>query len=206
MIGCVFALTSLFGNNWILRLGIGVLAVSAFIALRAVKQEVVEARKEGHAQLLAGEQTHQELLNETRDFATVVSEVMTQRNNSLAAELTSTRTDLAEARAEVVTQNQTIGEQLGVISTLKGDLAAAHIERDELATEVAELVAFVDSLDDSDESDSGKSDSADVIGLPRRVRRPVRSDVWGTEELPSVAEMVQFDAKDLGKTQVRKQA
>src|SRR5664279_2291482 len=54
-VGSAFALSSLFGNIWFGRLGIVVLALAAFVALRAAWHEVLDTRLQGHGQLLAAE-------------------------------------------------------------------------------------------------------------------------------------------------------
>jgi hypothetical protein len=187
-VGCAFAFSSLFGNIWFGRLGIVVLAVAAFVALRAARLEVLDARLEGHGQLLAAENRHQELLFETRQSATIVREVLRKRNSVLEETLTSTRTDLVATRTEVIQRNKLLAEQLRVLSTMRGDLVAARIERDELVGNVAALLDRVEKLEES-----VQSGSAEVLNLPRRVRRPGRPENWRTEELPSVAEMVQLD-------------
>ena len=188
-VGSAFALASLFGNIWFGRLGIVVLAFAAVVALRAAWQEVADARLEGHGRLLAAETTHQELLFETRQSATIVREVLRKRNSVLTDTLTATRTDLAVTRAEVIQRNKLIAEQIRVLSTMRGDLAAARIERDELVGDVAALVSRVERL----EANAVASESAEVLNLPRRVRRPSRSETWSTDDLPSVAEMVQLE-------------
>lgn len=185
--GCVLALFALLGDVWVARLGIVVLAFSALVALRAAWEEVGAARTDGHAQLLAGEKLHQELLVETRQSATIVREVLRKRNTVLAESLAAARTDLAASQVELAGRNRVVAEQLRMISTMRGDLAAARIERDELAEDVAVLM-------DRIERGSVGSESAEVFSLPRRVRRPARSESWLTTELPSVAEMVQYDA------------
>jgi hypothetical protein len=190
----------LFGNIWFGRLGIVVLAVAAVVALRAARAEVLDARLEGHAHLLAAENRHQDLLYETRQSATIVREVLRKRNSVLAETLTSTRTDLVATRTEVIQRNKLIAEQLRVLSTMRGDLAAARIERDDLVGNVAALIDRVERLEQS-----VQSGSAEVLNLPRRVRRPGRPENWRTEELPSVAEMVQLDVKSPA-TPVWKQA
>ena len=199
-VGSAFALSSLFGNIWFGRLGIVVLAVAAVVALRAARHEVLDARLEGHGHLLAAENRHQDLLFETRQSATIVREVLRKRNSVLAETLTSTRTDLVATRTEVIQRNKLIAEQLRVMSTMRGDLAAARIERDELVSTVAALVDRVERLEAS-----VQSGSAEVLNLPRRVRRPGRPEDWRTEELPSIAEMVQLDVKSPA-TPVWKQA
>ena len=189
-VGSAFALSSLFGNVWFGRLGIVVLAFAAFVAMRAAWHEVVDAKLEGHGHLLAAENLHQELLFETRQSATIVREVLRKRNSVLAETLASTRTDLAASRSEVIQRNKLIAEQLRVLSTMRGDLAASRIERDELAGDVAALVDRVERLEDNAQSGT----TAEVLNLPRRVvRRTGRPEDWRTAELPSVAEMVQLD-------------
>jgi hypothetical protein len=200
-VGSAFALSSLFGNIWFGRLGIVVLALAAFVALRAAWHEVIDARLEGHGQLLAAENRHQELLFETRQSATIVREVLRKRNSVLSETLTSTRTDLVATRAEVIQRNKLIAEQLRVLSTMRGDLAAARIERDELVGDVASLVDRVERL----EENVRPTATAEVLNLPRRLHRPGRSEDWRTDELPSVAEMVQLDVKSPA-TPVWKQA
>lgn len=187
-VGSAFALSSLFGNIWFGRLGIVVLAFAAFVALRAAWREVLDAKLEGHGQLLSAENRHQELLFETRQSATIVREVLRKRNSVLAETLASTRTDLAASRSEVIQRNKLIAEQLKVLSTMRGDLAAARIERDELVGDVTALVHRVERLEDG-----AQTGTAEVLNLPRRVRRPGRPENWRTDELPSVAEMVQLD-------------
>ncbi len=199
-VGGAFAFSSLFGNIWFGRLAILVLALASIVALRAAWHEVVDARLDGHGQLLAAENRHQELLFETRQSATIVREVLRKRNSVLAETLTSTRADLVATRAEVIQRNKLIAEQLRVLSTMRGDLAAARIERDELVGDVAALVDRVERLEAS-----VQSGSAEVLNLPRRVRRPGRPANWSTDELPSVAEMVQLDVKSPA-TPVWKQA
>jgi len=199
-VGGAFALSSLFGNIWFGRLGIVVLAFAAFVAVRAAWREVTDSRLEGHGHLLAAENRHQELLFETRQSATIVREVLRKRNSVLSETLASTRTDLAATRSEVIQRNTLIAEQLRVLSTMRGDLAAARIERDELVTDVAALVDRVERLEDNI-----SSGTAEVLNLPRRVRRPGRPEDWRTEELPSVAELVQLDVKSPA-TPVWKQA
>jgi chromosome segregation ATPase len=179
---------SLFGNVWFARVGIAVLVVAAAVAVRAAWDEVGEARLYGHGQLLAAEKHHQELLVETRQSATIVREVLRSRNAVLAETLASVRLDLAASRAELVQQNKAVAEQLRTVSTLRGDLAAARMERDELTEDVGVLLDRVELLEGTAESGS-----AEVLNLPRRVRRPQRHESWGTTELPSVAEMVQLD-------------
>jgi hypothetical protein len=200
-VGSAFALSSLFGNIWFGRLGIVVLALAAFVALRAAWHEVIDARLEGHGQLLAAENRHQELLFETRQSATIVREVLRKRNSVLSETLTSTRTDLVATRAEVIQRNKLIAEQLRVLSTMRGDLAAARIERDELVGDVASLVDRVERL----EENVRPTATAEVLSLPRRLHRPGRSEDWRTDQLPSVAEMVQLDVKSPA-TPVWKQA
>jgi hypothetical protein len=187
-VGCAFALSSLFGNIWFGRLGIAVLALASVIAVREAWREVVDTRLDGHAQLLAGETRHQELLFETRQTATIVRDVLRKRNSVLSETLTSTRTDLEAMRTEVIQRNKLIAEQLRVMSTMRGDLAAARIERDALVGDVAALVDRVARLEES-----LQPGSAEVFSLPRRGRRPGRVEEWRTAELPSVAEMVQLD-------------
>jgi hypothetical protein len=200
-VGSAFALSSLFGNVWFGRLGIVVLAFAAFIAVRAAWHEVVDTKLEGHGNLLSAENRHQELLFETRQSATIVREVLRKRNSVLAETLTSTRTDLAASRSEVIQRNKLIAEQLRVLSTMRGDLAAARIERDELVGDVAALVDRVERLEDS-----VRPSTAEVVNLPRRVvRRSGRPEDWRTDELPSVAAMVQLDVKSPA-TPVWKQA
>lgn len=186
--GCVLALFALLGDVWVARLGIVVLAFAALVALRAAWEEVSVTRKDGHAQLLAGERLHQELLVETRQSASIVREVLRKRNTELTETLVSVRTDLAASKEELIGRNRIVAEQLRMISTMRGDLAAARIERDELAEDVAALMDRVEALGGVVEPDS-----AEVFSLPRRVRRPARTESWRTTELPSVAEMVQFD-------------
>jgi hypothetical protein len=200
-VGSAFALSSLFGNIWFGRLGIVVLALAAFVALRAAWHEVIDARLEGHGQLLAAENRHQELLFETRQSATIVREVLRKRNSVLSETLTSTRIDLVATRAEVIQRNKLIAEQLRVLSTMRGDLAAARIERDELVGDVASLVDRVERL----EENVRPTATAEVLSLPRRLHRPGRSEDWRTDQLPSVAEMVQLDVKSPA-TPVWKQA
>lgn len=187
-VGGAFAFSSLFGNIWFGRVGVVILGLAALVALRAAWREVVEARLDGHGQLLAAENRHQELLFETRQSATIVREVLRKRNSVLSETLTATRTDLAASRTEVIQRNKLIAEQVRVLSTMRGDLAAARIERDELAGDVAALVNRVTRLEES-----SQTASAEVLNLPRRVRRPGRPEEWRTAELPSVAEMVQLD-------------
>ncbi len=200
-VGSAFALASLFGNIWFGRLGTVVLALAAFVALRAAWHEVVDARLEGHGQLLAAENRHQELLFETRQSATIVREVLRKRNSVLSETLTSTRTDLVATRTEVIQRNKLIAEQLRVLSTMRGDLAAARIERDELVGDVAALVDRVSRLEENLQPTA----TAEVLSLPRRLHRPGRSEDWRTAELPSVAEMVHLDVKSPA-TPVWKQA
>jgi hypothetical protein len=200
-VGSAFALSSLFGNIWFGRLGTIALALAAFIALRAAWQEVGDVRLDGHAQLLAAEDRHQELLFETRQSATIVREVLRKRNSVLSETLVSTRTDLVATRTEVIQRNKLIAEQLRVLSTMRGDLASARIERDELVGDVSALVDRVSRL----EENARPTRTAEVLSLPRRVHRPGRSEDWRTEELPSVAGMVQLDVKSPA-TPVWKQA
>ena len=192
-VGSAFALSSLFGSIWFGRLGIVVLAFAAVVAVRAAWQEVVDVKLKGHGQLLSAENRHQELLFETRQSATIVREVLRKRNGVLAETLTSTRTDLAATRSEVIQRNKLIAEQLRVLSTLRGDLVAARIERDELVGDVAALVDRVGRLEESMHAENGQTGTAEVLSLPRRVRRAGRPEDWRTAELPSVAEMVQLD-------------
>ncbi|HEY5485025.1 MAG TPA: hypothetical protein VIK31_14665 [Propionibacteriaceae bacterium] len=199
-VGCAFAASALFGNVWFGRLGIVVLAAASFVAVRAAWNEVVEARLEGHNQLLSAENRHQDLLFETRQSATIVREVLRKRNSVLSETLTATRTDLATTRTEVILRNRLLAEQIRIMSSMRGDLAAARLERDELAGDVAALLDRVERLEDN-----VRSDSAEVLNLPRRVRRPGRPENWSTDELPSVAEMVQLDVKSPA-TPVWKQA
>ncbi|HSN12500.1 MAG TPA: hypothetical protein VLS51_10360 [Propionibacteriaceae bacterium] len=187
-VGCVLALFALLGDVWVARLGIVVLAFAALVALRAAWEEVVITRRDGHTELLAGEKLHQELLAETRQSATIVREVLRKRNAVLAETLVTARTDLAASKEELVGRNRIVAEQLRMISTMRGDLAAVRMERDELAEDVAALMDRVEAL-----GGAVDPDSAEVFSLPRRVRRPARTESWRTTELPSVAEMVQFD-------------
>ncbi len=184
----MLALVSLFGNVWFARTGVAVLLVGSLVAVRAAWDEVSEARLYGHGQLLAAEKHHQVLLVETRQSATIVREVLRSRNAVLAETLASVRTDLAASRSELVQRNKVLAEQLRMISTMRGDLAAVRIERDDLAEDVAAFIERIDLLEEV-----VGSDSAEVVNLPRRVRRHERHDSWLTAELPSVAEMVQHD-------------
>lgn len=186
--GCILALFALLGDLWVARLGIVVLAFAALVALRAAWEEVSTARMDGHAELLAGEKLHQELLVETRQSASIVREVLRKRNAVLTDTLAAARTDLAASRDELVGRNRIVAEQLRMISTMRGDLAAVRMERDELVEDVAALMDRVEAL-----GGAAESESAEVFSLPRRVRRPARAETWRTTELPSVAEMVQFD-------------
>ena len=199
-VGCAFAAASLFGNVWFGRFGIVVLAAASFVAVRSAWNEVIEARLDGHSQLLSAENRHQDLLFETRQSATIVREVLRKRNSVLSETLTATRTDLATTRTEVLQRNRLLAEQIRIMSSMRGDLVAARLERDELVGDVAALVNRVERLEDN-----VRSESAEVLNLPRRVRRPGRSENWSTDELPSVAEMVQLDVKSPA-TPVWKQA
>lgn len=199
-VGCAFATSALFGSMWFARVGLVVLAVAAIIAVRAAWKEVVEARIEAHAQLLAAENHHQELLFETRQSATIVREVLRKRNSVLAETLTATRSDLAITRTEVIERNRLITEQIRVMSAMRGDLAAARVERDELAGHVTMLIGRVSRLEDH-----AASGSAEVLSLPRRVQRPERDAVWHTDELPTVVELPQLEAQSPA-TPVWKQA
>jgi chromosome segregation ATPase len=199
-VGCAFAAASLFGNVWFGRFGIVVLAAASFVAVRSAWNEVIEARLDGHNQLLSAENRHQDLLFETRQSATIVREVLRKRNSVLSETLTATRTDLATTRTEVLQRNRLLAEQIRIMSSMRGDLVAARLERDELVGDVAALVNRVERLEDN-----VRSESAEVLNLPRRVRRPGRSESWSTDELPSVAEMVQLDVKSPA-TPVWKQA
>ena len=199
-VGCAFAVSALFGNEWFGRLGIVVLAAASLVAVRAAWNEVMEARLEGHYQLLSAENRHQDLLFETRQSATIVREVLRKRNSVLSETLTATRTDLATTRTEVTHRNRLLAEQIRIMSSMRGDLAAARLERDELAGDVAALLDRVERLEDN-----LRSDSAEVLILPRRVRRLGPPEDWSTDELPSVAEMVLLDVKSPA-TPVWKQA
>lgn len=199
-VGCAFAASSMFGDVWIGRLGIVLLAAASLVAVRSAWNEVLVARVEGHNQLLAGESRHQDLLFETRQSAVIVREVLRKRNSVLSETLTATRTELATTRTEVLQRNLLLAEQIRMMSSMRGDLVAARLERDELVAEVAALVSRVERLEGSI-----SSESAEVLNLPRRVRRPGRPESWSTDELPSVAEMVQFDVKSPA-TPVWKQA
>ena len=199
-VGCAFAAASLFGNVWFGRFGIVVLAAASFVAVRSAWNEVIEARLDGHNQLLSAENRHQDLLFETRQSATIVREVLRKRNSVLSETLTATRTDLATTRTEVLHRNRLLAEQIRIMSSMRGDLVAARLERDELVGDVAALVNRVERLEDN-----VRSESAEVLNLPRRVRRPGRPESWSTDELPSVAEIVQLDVKSPA-TPVWKQA
>jgi chromosome segregation ATPase len=199
-VGCAFAAASLFGNVWFGRFGIVVLAAASFVAVRSAWNEVIEARLDGHSQLLSAENRHQDLLFETRQSATIVREVLRKRNSVLSETLTATLTDLATTRTEVLHRNRLLAEQIRIMSSMRGDLVAARLERDELVGDVAALVNRVERLEDN-----VRSESAEVLNLPRRVRRPGRPESWSTDELPSVAEMVQLDVKSPA-TPVWKQA
>jgi chromosome segregation ATPase len=199
-VGCAFAAASLFGNVWFGRFGIVVLAAASFVAVRSAWNEVIEARLDGHNQLLSAENRHQDLLFETRQSATIVREVLRKRNSVLSETLTATRTDLATTRTEVLQRNRLLAEQIRIMSSMRGDLVAARLERDELVGDVAALLNRVERLEDN-----VRSESAEVLNLPRRVRRPGRPESWSTDELPSVAEMVQLDVKSPA-TPVWKQA
>ena len=199
-VGCAFAAASLFGNVWFGRFGIVVLAAASFVAVRSAWNDVIEARLDGHNQLLSAENRHQDLLFETRQSATIVREVLRKRNSVLSETLTATLTDLATTRTEVLQRNRLLAEQIRIMSSMRGDLVAARLERDELVGDVAALVNRVERLEDN-----VRSESAAVLNLPRRVRRPGRPESWNTDELPSVAEMVQLDVKSPA-TPVWKQA
>ena len=199
-VGCAFAAASLFGNVWFGRFGIVVLAAASFVAVRSAWNEVIEARLDGHSQLLSAENRHQDLLFETRQSAKIVREVLRKRNSVLSETLTATLTDLATTRTEVLHRNRLLAEQIRIMSSMRGDLVAARLERDELVGDVAALVNRVERLEDN-----VRSESAEVLNLPRRVRRPGRPESWSTDELPSVAEMVQLDVKSPA-TPVWKQA
>lgn len=199
-VGCAFAASSLFGDVWFGRFGIVVLAAASFVAVRSAWNEVIEARLDGHNQLLSAENRHQYLLFETRQSATIVREVLRKRNSVLSETLTATLTDLATTRTEVLQRNRLLAEQIRIMSSMRGDLVAARLERDELVGDVAALVNRVERLEDN-----VRSESAEVLNLPRRVRRPGRPESWSTDELPSVAEMVQLDVKSPA-TPVWKQA
>jgi len=199
-VGCAFAASSMFGNVWVSRLGIVLLAAASFVAVRSAWNEVIEARLDGHSQLLSAENRHQDLLFETRQSATIVREVLRKRNSVLSETLTATLTDLATTRTEVLHRNRLLAEQIRIMSSMRGDLVAARLERDELVGDVAALVNRVERLEDN-----VRSESAEVLNLPRRVRRPGRPESWSTDELPSVAEMVQLDVKSPA-TPVWKQA
>jgi chromosome segregation ATPase len=199
-VGCALAASSMFGNVWVSRLGIVLLAAASFVAVRSAWNEVLEARLDGHNQLLAGENRHQDLLFETRQSAMIVREVQRKRNSVLSETLTATRTELATTRTEVLQRNRLLVEQIRIMSSMRGDLVAARLERDELVGDVAALVNRVERLEDN-----VRSESAEVLNLPRRVRRPGRPESWSTDELPSVAEMVQLDVKSPA-TPVWKQA
>jgi len=176
------------------------LAAASFVAVRSAWNEVIEARLDGHNQLLSAENRHQDLLFETRQSATIVREVLRKRNSVLSETLTATRTDLATTHTEVLQRNRLLAEQIRIMSSMRGDLVAARLERDELVGDVAALVNRVERLEDN-----VRSESAEVLNLPRRVRRPGRPESWSTDELPSVAEMVQLDVKSPA-TPVWKQA
>ena len=199
-VGCAFAASSLFGDVWFGRFGIVVLAAASFVAARSAWNEVIEARLDGHNQLLSAENRHQDLLFETRQSATIVREVLRKRNSVLSETLTATLTDLATTRTEVLQRNRLLAEQIRIMSSMRGDLVAARLERDELVGDVAALLNRVERLEDN-----VRSESAEVLNLPRRVRRPGRPESWSTDELPSVAEMVQLDVKSPA-TPVWKQA
>ncbi len=183
-VGCAFAVSALFGNLWFARLGLVVLAVTAVLAVREGRKEVIDAKLEGHSQLIVAENTHQELLFETRQSATIVRDVLRKRNSVLAETLTATRSDLDITRTEVIERNRLITDQIRVMSAMRGDLAAARVERDELAGHVTMLIGRVSRLEDH-----MTTDSAEVLSLPRRVQRPARDAEWSTDELPAVAEL-----------------
>jgi hypothetical protein len=188
-VGCAFAVSALFGNPWFARVGLVVLAVTAVVAVRAAWKEVVDTKLEGHNQLVVAENTHQELLFETRQSATIVREVLRKRNSVLAETLTATRSELNITRTEVIERNRLITDQIRVMSAMRGDLAAARVERDELAGHVTMLIGRVSRLEDH-----MTTDSAEVLSLPRRVQRPDRDANWDTDELPAVAELPQLPA------------
>lgn len=189
-VGGAFAVSALFGSPWFARAGLVVLAVTAVIAVRAAWKEVVEVKVEGHNQLIVSENTLQELLFETRQSATIVREVLRKRNSVLAETLAATRSELTITRTEVIERNRLITDQIRVMSAMRGDLAAARVERDELAGHVTMLIGRVSRLEDH-----LTTDSAEVLSLPRRVQRPDRDANWDTDELPAVAALPQLPAK-----------
>ena len=188
-IGCAFAVSALLVNPWFARVGLVVLAVTAVLAVREAWKEVVDTKIDGHNQLIATENTHQELLFETRQSAAIVSEVLRTRNSVLAETLTATRSELTVTRAEVIERNRLITDQIRAMSAMRGDLAAARVERDELAGHVTMLIGRVSRLEDH-----MATNSAEVLSLPRRVQRPEREANWDTGELPAVAELPQLPA------------
>lgn len=188
-VGGAFAVSAIFGNLWFARAGLVVLAVTAVLAVREGWKEVIEAKAQSHEQLLSAEARHQELLSETRQSATIVREVLRTRNAVLAETAAAARTELTRARSQIGERDQLITEQTRVMSAMRGDLAAARIERDELSDQVSTLIGRVSRI----EEHVGPA-SAEVLSLPRRVQRPGQVASWETAELPAVAELPQSPA------------
>ncbi|MDO5287312.1 MAG: hypothetical protein Q4G45_10925 [Actinomycetia bacterium] len=179
---------------WVGRLGIAALMVSAAVALYFIWREFQTAKQAYHDRLMVmHERYHDELVDQRAGYELVTSLLRT-RNVQLAGDLADTRADLVEARQELAGQQQ-------LVSTLRGGAAALTAERDELLARLTQPVE--EDLEPEvvpEVSDTEVAHAAEVLTLPRRVRRDsddrLEAEVWGTEEMPSVAALVMADRDD----------
>ena len=178
---------------WVGRLGIAPLLVGAAVALYFSWREFQTSKLAYHARLMVMHERYHEELSAQRTGYELVTSLLRNRNVQLAGDLADTRADLVEARQELAGQQQ-------LVSSLRGGAAALTAERDELLARITQATPELEPEMVPEVSETEVAHAAEVLTLPRRVRRLSddlnEAEVWGTAEMPSVAALVTVDRDD----------
>ncbi len=185
-VGAAVALASAYWSTPIGWIGAAAVVVAALIALRFSWREVKTTRVAGHRDLMLMESRARDVRAKERRIEGLVRDRLRDTNVSLVDQVSSLRAELAADQRE--------------LSKLRGDAVALTEERDRLRVRVEELTALVEKLELQVDGDLDLDSAAEVLSLPRRVRRHQRAlwddtDVWATGEMPSVSDLVQADAE-----------
>lgn len=195
--GTVLAIAAAFGPIWVVRAGIAIAIIAAFLAVRFAWKELGQARKEAGRHSLEQLQAHNVLLTTERERTGQVLQTLRDEN---------TKSDEKVSKLVV-----TIGDLRSELSTLKGDKAALKvdlIERDHrikrLRTELDEALAELAVLKNADgDADvvaiRPKSEVADWDALPSA------EDLWAAGNHPTVVDLQKLANPALAE-ELRKQA
>ncbi len=187
--GTIVGIVAAVFTTWPGRVGLAVVVAVAWAVLIFSRREVQEVRSEGHAALMTATQRAYDALVAERSTNDKVVGLLRDRNNALT-------TTLVELRGELMVRQAELAERRMDVSRLRGDNASLRQDVSGLVDRVDQLSGQLDSLTVVDRDGNG----AEIFALPRRPMKHQRTlwsddDVWNSDDMPSVADLVRVDAQ-----------